>query len=64
MLSATFKRQAREQAMQAQAIRVAVWGEAEAFGEFVAHMAGDARQVVVDDSARDAALAAFGLEAV
>lgn len=50
--------------MQAQAIRVAVWGEAEAFGEFVAHMAGDARQVVVDDSARDAALAAFGLEAV
>ncbi len=63
MLSATLAHQGRLQAGQAQAIRMAVWGEQDEFDAYTARLTGDARQVVADDRERDAALAAFGLRA-
>lgn len=42
-------------------MRVAAWGEAEDFGRLMDRLTGETRSEVVDDSARDAALAAFGL---
>jgi hypothetical protein len=60
MLTATLQQQARQQAMQAQAIRLAVWGEPEAFSDYLARLSG---QVRPDEDDRPAALAAFGLRA-
>ena len=61
MLVATLRQQGRAQALQAQAIRTAVWGEAEAYGAFVGGLLGATRQAATDSGERDAALVRFGL---
>jgi predicted GNAT family acetyltransferase len=53
------RRQARAQLMQAQAIRVAVWGEARDFEQYQQRLTGGAQS---DGQAElDEAMAAFGL---
>jgi hypothetical protein len=54
------RQQGRAQSMQAQAIRMAVWGESEAFADFTEQLHG--RKPAAHNDV-DAALAAFGLRA-
>jgi len=63
LVSAIQRQQGRAQALQAHAVRVAAWGEAEDFGRLMDRLTGATRREVVDDGERDAALAAFGLRA-
>jgi len=66
MTHAMQRREMRAQAMQAVAIRLAVWGEADAFADFIDRLEGRARGTrrdAVDWASVDADLAAFGLRA-
>lgn len=60
LTAALYRHQGRMQALQAQAVRAAVWGDADQFRTLVGALNGDTQRGVVDDSELDAALAAFG----
>ena len=59
MVAAMLNRQHVEQALQAQAIRAAVWGEGPDFARFIARLSGDDGAMGLDQT--DDAMAAFGL---
>lgn len=68
LVIATQRSQGRAVALQAQAIRMAVWGEQEDFRRFTRAVSGESQTVGAgggnDAGERDAALAAFGLRAL
>lgn len=57
LVAAIERRQGRAQAMQAYALRVAAWGDAEDFARLLGELTG-ARPAVIEDA--DALLAALG----
>ncbi len=63
LVAAIQRQQGRAQALQAYAVRVAAWGEAKEFGEFIGRLEGPTSRRQEDDAELDAALAAFGLRA-
>lgn len=61
LLTAVQRQQGRAQALQAQCLRLAAWGDADDFGRLLGRLNGVEQRA--DDGEFNAALAAFGLNA-